>query len=52
MPKCNCGDYIEVEFPNDETTAIGEWMWGRLHYCDDEKQLVFGNLDNAPLNAY
>lgn len=43
------GDYVKVEFL-DETTGIGEWMWVRVCRCDDEKRLVFGTLDNAPLN--
>ncbi len=43
------GDYVKVEFP-DETTGIGEWMWVRVTRCDQEKQLVFGILDNDPLN--
>ena len=37
------GDYVKVEFP-DETTGIAEWMWVRVHHCDDEKKLVFGSL--------
>lgn len=43
------GDYVKVEFP-DETTGIGEWMWVRVTGCDHQKQLVFGVLDNEPLN--
>ncbi len=43
------GDYVKVEFA-DEATGVGEWMWVRVHYCDDEKKLVFGRLDNEPLN--
>lgn len=42
---------MKVEFP-DETTGIGEWMWVRVTRCDDEKQLVFGILDNEPLKNY
>lgn len=49
MPKYEPGDYIKVEFP-DETTGVGEWMWVRVTGCDDAKRLVFGTLDNAPLN--
>jgi len=45
------GDYIKVEFP-DEATGVGEWMWVRVHSCDDAKRLVFGALDNEPLNDY
>ena len=45
------GDYVKVEFP-DETTGIGEWMWVRVEKCDDKERLVFGTLDNAPLNDH
>jgi hypothetical protein len=51
MPSYAPGDYVKVEFP-DEVTGIGEWMWVRVENCDDEKQLVFGRLDNEPLNDY
>jgi len=27
-------------------------MWVRVAHCDEEKQLVFGVLDNEPLNDY
>lgn len=45
------GDYVKVEFA-DEVTGVGEWMWVRLDHCDNEKRLVFGTLDNEPLNDY
>ena len=45
------GDFVKVEF-SDDTTGIGEWMWVRVDHCDDDKQLVFGTLDNEPLNDY
>jgi hypothetical protein len=48
MPTYERGDYVKVEFP-DKTTGINEWMWVRVHHCDDEKQLVFGTLDNEPV---
>jgi hypothetical protein len=51
MPTYERDDYVKVEF-QDETTVIGEWMWMRVHRCDDEKQLVFGTLDNEPVNDY
>ena len=31
---------------------IWEWMWVRVNHCDEKKQLVFGVLDNQPLNNY
>jgi hypothetical protein len=49
VAKYEAGDYIKVEFP-DEATGVAEWMWVRVHSCDDVKQTVFGTLDNAPVN--
>jgi len=51
IPTYERGDYVKIEFP-DETTGIGEWMWVRVTRCDEEKQFVFGVLDNEPLNEY
>jgi hypothetical protein len=51
MSRYEPGDYVKVEFP-DEATGIGEWMWVKVEVCDDEKELVFGQLDNEPLNNY
>ena len=45
------GDYIKVEFP-DEVSGVAEWMWVGVTSCDDTKRLVFGRLDNAPVNDY
>lgn len=50
-PTYERGDYVKAEFP-DETTGISEWMWVCVTRCDEEKQLVFGILDNEPLNDY
>ena len=49
MSRYEHGDYIKVEF-SDETTGVAEWMWVRVHRCDDENRLVFGTLDNVPIN--
>ena len=51
MPTFEAGDYVKAEFP-DTATGIGEWMWVRVHCCDDGRQLVFGTLDNEPLGGY
>jgi hypothetical protein len=51
MPTYNDGDYVKVEF-SDEATGVAEWMWLRVESCDDRKRLVFGTLDNEPLNGY
>jgi hypothetical protein len=45
------GDLVKVEFQGN-VTGIGEWMWVRVHHCDDERKLVFGNLDSEPINEY
>lgn len=45
------GDYVKVEFI-DKTTGISEWMWVQVRRSDDTKKLVFGTLDNEPLNDY
>jgi uncharacterized protein YegJ (DUF2314 family) len=51
MSKYQSGDYVKVEFP-DKETGIAEWMWVRVDHSDDEQRLVFGVLDNEPLNDY
>jgi len=50
-PLYQSGDYIKVEFPG-EAGMPSEWMWVRVLRCDDTKKLVFGTLDNEPLNDY
>jgi hypothetical protein len=54
FPRCDVaqydrGDYVKVEFPADTPGLPGEWMWVRVHHCDDESQLLFGTLDNEPV---
>jgi hypothetical protein len=51
MARYERGDYVKVDFP-DQTSGIGEWMWVRVDRSDDNEQLVFGTLDNEPLNEY
>jgi hypothetical protein len=51
MAKYDSGDYVKVEF-SDEATGVGEWLWFRVDRCDDEKRLLYGRLDNEPLNDY
>jgi uncharacterized protein YegJ (DUF2314 family) len=45
------GDYVKVEFAG-EAGMPGEWMWVRVHHSDDDKKLVYGTLDNEPVNDY
>lgn len=49
MARYDHGDYIKVEFESGEAALSGEWMWVRVHHCDEERQLVFGTLDNEPI---
>jgi hypothetical protein len=49
MDRYDYGDYIKVEFESAEQYLPGEWMWVRVHHCDEERQLVFGALDNEPI---
>ena len=49
MPRYQKGDFVKVEFKDPEET-IGEWMWVRVKSSDDERQLLFGVLDNEPVN--
>jgi hypothetical protein len=51
QPGYERGDYVKVEFPA-EATGIGEWMWMVVDHCDDNKRLVFGTLDNEPVNDF
>jgi hypothetical protein len=51
QPLYERGDYVKVEFP-DETTGVGEWMWLLVDRTDDATSLVYGTLDNEPLNDY
>lgn len=43
------GDYVKVEFESEVQGLPGEWMWVRVHHCDEERQVVFGTLDNEPV---
>jgi hypothetical protein len=50
-PTYERGDYVKVEFPG-EAGMPSEWMWVRVNRCDEAKELIFGTLDNEPLNDY
>lgn len=51
MSKYEPGDFVKVEFEAD-ASGIGERMWLLVRRCDEVKQLVFGTLDDVPLNDY
>ena len=48
MSKYEPGDFVKVEFRH-EPTGESEWMWVKVEHADDERRLVFGNLNNEPL---
>jgi len=44
------GDYIKVDFESEVQGLPEEWLWVRVHHCDDEHQIVFGTLDKPVMN--
>ena len=51
QPSYEPGDHIKVEFEG-ENGMPGEWMWVIVQSRDDKKRLVYGVLDNEPVNEY
>jgi hypothetical protein len=51
QPDYEPGDHIKVEFEG-ENGMPGEWMWVMVQSRDDKKQIVYGTLDNEPVNEY
>jgi hypothetical protein len=51
QPDYEPGDHIKVEFEG-ENGMPGEWMWVIVQGRDDKKRLVYGTLDNEPVNDY
>ena len=49
MGKYKKGDHVKIEVRDEQFGGIGEWMWLLVESSDDEKQLVFGHLDNEPV---
>lgn len=43
------GDYVKVEFDSQIAGLPPEWMWVRVDRCDEDRQVVFGTLDNQPV---
>jgi len=44
------GDYVKVEFEGSDGILPAEWMWVKVDRCDEDRRLVFGWLDNEPLD--
>jgi hypothetical protein len=49
VPEYQAGDYVKVEFVAENEVLPSEWMWVRVHRCDEEHKLLFGTLDNEPI---
>ena len=41
------GDHVKIE-ATDEKSGDREWMWLLVRSSDDQRQLVFGQLDSEP----
>jgi len=48
MGRYEPNDYVKAEIV-DEAGNESEWLWVRVDRCDDERQLIFGTLDNIPV---
>ncbi|MGO9517521.1 MAG: hypothetical protein ACLPND_10790 [Candidatus Korobacteraceae bacterium] len=48
MGKYLRGDHVKIEV-TDELSGNTEWMWLLVDHCDDDQQLVFGELDSKPV---
>jgi hypothetical protein len=51
QPIYEASDHIKVEFEG-ENGMPGEWMWVIVQKRDDKKRIVYGKLDNEPVNDY
>ena len=51
QPEYEVGDYIKVEFEGNGGMP-GEWMWVIVRGQDQTRRIVYGILDNEPVNDY
>jgi len=49
QPQYEAGDHIKVEFQG-EAGMPGEWMWVIVRGQDQTRRIVYGILDNEPVN--
>lgn len=50
MGRYKRGDHVKIEV-EDKHFGVGEWMWMLVDSSDDDRRLVFGRLDNEPIEA-
>lgn len=48
MSKYQKGDHVKIEV-SDEQSSEKEWVWLLVDHCDDERRLLFGELDSEPV---
>lgn len=44
------GDHVKIEVADERSGDI-EWVWLLVDHCDEEHQVVFGQLDSEPVVA-
>jgi hypothetical protein len=49
VARYNRGDYVKVEFESEISGLPPQWMWVKLDRCDEDRQVLFGTLDNEPV---
>ena len=49
MGRYKRGDFVKIEV-RDEGSGPSEWMWLLVAESDDDRRLVFGKLDNEPID--
>ncbi len=42
------GEHVKIEV-KDDRSGESEWMWLLVDHSDDQRQLVFGSLDQEPV---
>ena len=42
------GDHVKIEVTNEQSRE-SEWMWLLVDNSDDERRIVFGQLDSEPI---
>jgi hypothetical protein len=50
MARYQKGDHVKIEVTNEQS-GESEWMWLLVDDSNDERQLVFGQLDSEPVVA-
>lgn len=49
MGRYKNGDHVKVEVGGASPSDLPEWIWMLVDSSDDDRQLVFGRLDNQSI---